>query len=232
MVGGSKSYTSRVQALAPIAYWPFWEVSDTTATDASGNSRTGTYSSDVSTWPIQSGIGDGHTAPDFDGTNDYVGAYSVSLRAAFDGTEGSVIGWAKVSGSGTWIDGNTHIILDVGGDANNYVMVYKGVGANRLDFVYQANATFETIQVTMSPIAWFHWAITWSDSADEVKAYVDGSQQGTTQTSVGTWGVPLSLLLIGTTAGPPNMTWEGGIAHTAIFDRALLAGEIVEVASL
>jgi len=180
MAASAKSYTAKIKKLGPIAYWPFWEASGTTIEDASENGRVGTYSSNVSTWPIRSGIGDGHTAPDFDGTNDYVDTYSTSLRGAFDGTEGSAIGWAIVPGSGTWIDGNAHFILDIDGNANNYVLVYKGA-SNRLDFVYQANTTFEIVQVTMSPIAWFHWAITWSITDDEVKVYIDGSQQGTTQ---------------------------------------------------
>ena len=89
-------YHLRVKNLfgsALIAYWPLWETSGTVATDVSGNARHGAHVNDALnnlTFPFGRGI------PHFDGTNDYINAYTTGLRDAFSGAEGFVSAWVRM----------------------------------------------------------------------------------------------------------------------------------------
>ena len=92
-VGGGISYTNKVLGIDLanlIGYWPMNEAAGTDALDASPESNDGTYNSDVSGWPPGTGIGDGNTAPTFDGTNDYNDLETAAIFADFDGDHGTV----------------------------------------------------------------------------------------------------------------------------------------------
>jgi len=95
------AYWERVMATDPIAYWPLWETSGTVARCLINPAQNGAYNSNVSGWPPGPGIGDGNTAPFFDGTNDYVNPFSVTFRGRFNGAEGTVMIWAKVANVGS-----------------------------------------------------------------------------------------------------------------------------------
>ena len=94
--GGAASYVSRVLGFGPIAYWPLYESSGTTAACLVNAAQNGTYSADVSLWPPGPGIGDGNTAPEFDGATEWVNIDTAALVAAFNGAEGSFLIWARV----------------------------------------------------------------------------------------------------------------------------------------
>ena len=76
------TYTGKIQALGPIAYWPLSEASGTTIVDASGNARNGAY---TAVTLGQAGIGDGRTSASFDGSTSFGDLYSASLAGAFNG---------------------------------------------------------------------------------------------------------------------------------------------------
>ena len=63
------TYTTEVLADSPYLYWKLDETSGTTATDSSGNSRSGTYTNSP-TLNQTALINEGKSV-DFDGTNDY-----------------------------------------------------------------------------------------------------------------------------------------------------------------
>ena len=110
----------------------------------------GTYSSDVSTWPVGTGIGDGSTAPQFDGTNDYNDVFSATLQGAFNGEEGTISVWAKVSGSGVWTDGarrEVFRILDTT-DYQELIWIEKNSTNNQLWYRYIAAGTIENVYVS------------------------------------------------------------------------------------
>ena len=124
-VGGrGGSYMGKVLGIGggPIAYWPLSESSGTNAVNEQGTAaRDGTFARNVTTMGTGTGIGDGNTAPDFDGTNDYCDVYSVSFRDAFNGAEGTVSLWAQVSGVGIWTDSTRHDLVMLYADASNYM---------------------------------------------------------------------------------------------------------------
>jgi hypothetical protein len=68
--GATTAYSTAVTSNNPFAYYRFGESSGTSATDASGNGRTGTYTNG----PVlgQTGAYGGDTAASFDGVNDYL----------------------------------------------------------------------------------------------------------------------------------------------------------------
>jgi hypothetical protein len=231
MHGLGKTYSRKVLNYSPIAYWPLWEASGTTAECLVNPAQTGTY---TGVTLGQTGIGDGKTCPLFDGTNDYVNAYSTTLRDAWNGAEGTAAGWAKVSGAGVWSDGGHRRILFAQSDANNFVQITKTNTNNQLRFWRRGGGTSEIITDTSlaATTAWFHWAITWSETADQVKTYLNGSQVGSTETSLGTYANALAVALVGADSTGPTLVWDGYQAHPALFGSALNATQIADLAAV
>jgi glucose/arabinose dehydrogenase len=98
--GGGPSYSSSVLADSPLAYWRLGESSGTTAADASGNGRTGSY---LNTPTLGAGgalTSDSNTAVGFNGTDEYV---TVPYAAALNPAQVTVEAWAyPTGGQGTF----------------------------------------------------------------------------------------------------------------------------------
>jgi len=185
------------------------------------------------------GIGDGLTSPFYDGANDYTNVYSAGLAAAFNGAEGTVASWARVSAAGVWTDNANRQCVRYLVDANNCVIVRKGdlaVHNNRFALIYVAGGTAHTIEVAITSVAWWHWALTWSRTANEVRAYLSGTQTGATGIGVGVWvGALLSnRVVIGSAlaGASPTEVWSGNLAHAALWNRALSPAEVAALAVL
>lgn len=211
-----------------IAYWPMDEASGATAFDNSGNARNGAY---TGVTLGQEGIGDGRTCPLFAG-GDMCNVYSTSLRDAFNGAEGTVLAWAKVADVANWTDGTLDYIHWFSADGNNYVRLLKNSTSNQLVFTLTASNVFkQVVQSGVSTVNWFALALTWSLSADQMKAFNSGVQVGATQTGLGTWvGLPATTgAIVGAGTTTPTNPWSGPMAHAALFNRALSAAEIASL---
>lgn len=232
MVGGA--YIGKVLSYSPIAYWPLNETSGTTAVCQVNTAQNGTYARNVSTMGTGTGIGDGNTAPAFDGTNDCVNIYTATFIGAFDGTEGTLALWVKVNGSGVWSDGVERYVARLRADTNNYVRNQKHTAQGDWRWIYKAGGSIEAQTPTLSSTAWFHAAITWSDSADQVKYYIDGTQSGSTDTSVGTWVGSLgsTTTVIGSSMSTPSDVWHGYLAHVAVWTSALTQPQLAALATV
>ncbi len=229
VLGGGQEYYQKVLALGPIAYWPLWEASGSVAYDASGNSRNGAYPGSGVTYG-QVGVGDGRTSVALDGTNGYVNAYSTSLRDAFNGSEGSIIGWAIVDSAGDWTDGNIHRPLYFAVDGDNRVYIQKAVN-NQLDFVYEAGNVTELHAKAVSSTDWMFLCITWSKTADEFLAYYNGVTVGAASTTLGTWAGNLTstTTCLGSLNTTPLQTWIGRLAHWAVFTSPLTGSQVLDL---
>ena len=98
--GGGSSYVSAVLADSPLAYWRLGEASGTTAADASGSGRTGSYLNAPSLGQTGALTGDANTAVGFNGSDEYV---SVPYQAALNPTQVTVEAWAyPTGGQGTY----------------------------------------------------------------------------------------------------------------------------------
>lgn len=233
--GRNQRYINKVLGIEPanlIAYWPQNEASGITADNAEGTvARDGTYTSVALG---QLGIGDGNTCPLYDGAASILNIYSASLRDAFNGDEGTLAVWARVSGAGVWTDGTTRYVVNLRVDANNYIYIIRSSVNNTLLYRYMAGGTLEANAITLSDTGWIHLAMTWSAAADEVKYYLNGSPEGATDTALGTWAGNLSSsnTVIGAANTVPQNVWDGYIAHTKLWTKPLTGAQIGQLAQV
>lgn len=235
LLNAQRTYAQKVLAIAPaslVSYLPLWEASGSTALDLSGHGYNGAYTGvDLG----QPGIGDGRTCPLYDGVNDLTNLYSAGLAGAFNGQEGTFAVWAKVRNIGVWTDGAYRTILNLKIDGNNQLEIYKEIASARISYFMRAGGVTLTPFVTgMSSIAFLHLALTWSKSANQVKAYLNGAQVDTTKTGLGTWAgaLPPTGCYLGAETGGPATPWNGYLAHSAFWDTPLSAAQIAQLASL
>lgn len=225
------------QAANLLAYWQLAEASGVVAVDSSPNGRNGLYTSDVSTWPPQDGIGDGNTAPFFDSVNDFVNVFSASLQAAFDGSEGSINIWAKVFNLGVWTDGVVRDFWNFSDFGVNQNYLNKQAAADTVRWIYDAGGTLDFNDET--PITftdWFSIGVTWSLSTGgtgELRYYVQGLPVAM-DVGLGVWGGLLTAnrATIGVqTTGGANK-WHGNLAHCPLWDIPLTPAEMLNIGVL
>lgn len=207
------------------------ELSGTVSTDYSPQKNDGAYTG-VSLG--YRGIGDGRTCPLFDGANDLNNIYSAALNTDFNGLEGTIAVWAKVSAAGVWADATLRVIMRLRVDASNEVQIRKTATANQLSWLYVAGGTTDSVASTALGAAtdWLHLALTWSDSEDSLKAYANGVQVGLTQTTLGDWTGVLSSTTchIGAASTTPTNVWDGYLAHAALWTTPLTAAQVAALA--
>jgi hypothetical protein len=207
-----------------IAYWPLYELSGATADNLEGTAaRDATYTNCTLG---QTGIGDGKKCPSLGGTA-YINALTASLQAAFNGAEGTLMVWARVANVGVWTDGIARMSAFIAVDANNYLDIGKTTTNNQMRFRYMAGSTIKQILYTMSPTAFFCAALSWSATADQVKAFVNGAQVGSTATTLGTWAGALATAILGASSAVPATPWSGYLAHAALWTAALYPAQIL-----
>lgn len=228
---GYGSKLESIQRASLVAHWPLNEASGTTVYDASPYGRTGTY---TSVTLGQTGIGDGRTAPLFDGTSGFANIFSASLASGFNGQEITVAGWARVLNAGVWTDGTQDRALILQSDATNRYIFQRPTTSSQFQFVTNSGGTAKTITKTaMSTAAWFHFALTSSKVADQLIGYINGVAVAAATTGLGTYAGALTSAVIGATdAVVPANYWNGWLAHIAIWSAPLTAAEIARLASV
>jgi len=227
----SSAYRSKVLSTAPnslIQYLPLWDpVGETALVDQSleGNDAV----ADTVTFGVE-GIGDGHKAGSFDGSNSFVNAHSTALNADFDGEEYTFFGWARVASSSVWSDSSERNIARFTVDGSNVIIIRKTATNDNLQGLMIAGGTNDNVNSTAlaGTTDWFSWALTSSLAADELKFYLNGDQVGATQTGLGTFVG--NLLSTGTVFGASNTTplvvWSGNLAHNAVWNTPITANQI------
>ncbi|HVT62852.1 MAG TPA: LamG-like jellyroll fold domain-containing protein, partial [Legionellaceae bacterium] len=167
----------------------------------------------------------------FDGTNDNVNIYSGSLNSAFNPNEGTIVAWAKVSGSGVYTDGTTRYIASFRADSNNEVDIRKPSTNNQLVLSYSAGGIQSQTSIGTTPTGWTQLVITWSKSNDQVKAYINGVQQGSTLNGLGTWvgNFVSTTTEIGALNNTGSNDWSGLINDVRLYNRALSPNEISQL---
>lgn len=232
---GLISYSAKVLSYSPIAYWPLWETSGTVAECLVNSAQNGTYSSDVSGWPVGTGIGDGNTAPGFDGSNDSVDIFSTTLRDAFDKDEGSLAAWCKVSAAGIWEDAAFHFAVTLGKDGTDFYSLNKQNTNNTLRWIMGTEtAAYRTVtKGSLSTTGWFHMAMTWTKVGTDLIGYYNGTSAGNDTNFAGTWGEVLTDggVKIGAFAAAANK-WSGTLAHVAVWDTPLTVPRIAILAAV
>jgi hypothetical protein len=219
------AYGALVQSLGPIAYWPMDEAAGAVAVDRSGNGRNGAYTAVTLGQP---GIGDGRTAPSFDGTTSYNNVFGASLAAAFNSALGSIAIWFRLPEN---VDATNRFAINLFTDANNRVVFDRTAGTT-MRWRYIAGGTTETLNITVANTAWHHFAVTWNKAGDQAIGYLDGVQQGAAQTGLGVWAGAIGQALIGASTAAPTFVWSGTLAHAAVWNSALSAAQILTLAQV
>jgi hypothetical protein len=179
----------------------------------------------------------GHNAPLFDGANDYVNVYSAGLAAALNGQECTVFIPFKVAAAGVWADGVARKILRLRVDAANEIAIARTAANNTLQFYYAAQgAAAKTVDWNSGgDTNWLLASLSISKTANEMKAYINKTQVGTTQSGFGAFTGLLATTLsaIGSNAGnSAAFPWSGWIADVIIRNRASSLAEIGTVYDL
>jgi hypothetical protein len=164
----------------------------------------------------------------YDGGTTYTDIYSAELNSMFNPSKGTLIAWAKVSGAGVWTDGNNRFIVRLAADSANNIEIRKSNTNNQLRIDYDAGGISKVVGVSTSILDMFMIALTWDVTADEMKVYLNGEQQGVTQTGLGTWvgNLLATETVIGAASVTPTLIWDGDIAYVSLYDEVLTQSEI------
>jgi hypothetical protein len=231
--GGVADYSQKVLNVfgsSLIAYLPRGEAAGTTATDAGPNGYNG---ADTNVTLGQAGIGDGRTAPSYNGSTSFTNWFSAGLQGAFNGAEGTLLLWFKVASSGVWTDGVNRRLITLQVNASNRILLERAAANGQLDWTYSAGGTAKGRSKTgLSATGWICIAETWSKSADQVIAYYNGVREGAILTGLGTFAGSLAstTTVIGAASTVPVAVWSGMIAHIALGNTALSATQIATLA--
>ena len=225
------TYINRVVATAPIVYFPLNEASGIDAVNRGtlGSSANGTYTGvDLAN---MAGPKTPFLHPYFDGVNDYVNIDSAALDGGYNGREGTVNIWFKAYNAAFWTDNANHFLFRITRDNtwSNTIVLAKVVAENALGWYYDSNATLDAITSSAyKNTNWQMMSMTWSYSADQMKAYMNGVQVGATQTGLGAWSNgALIAALLASDITPPNGPMAGYLAHAALWNRVLTVTELL-----
>ena len=163
----------------------------------------------------------------FDGTNDYIQLDAAAASFSACKLEGTFACWVKSvaqSGSGT--------LFRAVADASNEIFIFWHNSSDEWRFTYEAGGTGKKVQhsagTTDSDDAWHFFTMTWSASADALKAYIDASQVGSDVGSLGDFSGDITAVDIGqNTSG--GAYFKGIIDEVAIWNEALTAAEITAI---
>lgn len=231
--GAHGTYADKVLSHGPSAYWPLWEAGGVIAACLVNAAQDGTYSSDVSGWPVGAGIGDGNTAPTFDGTNDFVDIYSATFNSALDRDVGTIHLWGFPD---NWADANVKYFYDLRIDANNWLDTRKN-GANQIRFTANCGGAFNSYIYAVPAderIIWLPIAMTWEWGGvnTEIKCYVNGSHKNTFNCAGQLVGnLANNTAVIGAASTVPTDPFSGYEAHVAVWDTVLAQDAITDLAS-
>lgn len=226
-VSSGQSYIEKVVGYGPIAYWPLNEASGLVANCLVNPLQNGVYTGVTLGQP---GIGDGNTCPLFDGANDYVNVMTATFAAALNGSEGTVSTWLRAFNAGVWTDGSARKAFRFRVDGANYIFMQRGAGNNIFRSDYSAGGTADNVNDSLSTTDWFHSALTWSATNNEIELFTGGISQGVSL-GLGVWAGPIILALIGASFITGEV-WHGWEQHFAVFGSVLTQPQIADLATV
>lgn len=211
-----------------IAVWPLLDKSGAVARDFSGAGRNAAY-----TAPTLGRAGhlSKYGAPQWIVANSTrVNIFSSSFANAFNGLEGTVSINFRVRAASVLSDGVARYVFVVAKDGSNQVNFQRDAAINNgYNMFYVAGGVVKTVALSgITSLNWNNIIITWSKSGDAVKIYLNGVQQGSTQTGLGTWvGAPTDT---NCDLGHGGAFWDGYIDWAAIWSAAMPAALVPYIA--
>lgn len=163
-------------------------------------------------------------------TNDYVDVYSTDFNGAINPGEATIFFFAKVRAASVWTNGLPMVLIRFVVDASNLFIISKSATNNRIDTLYHAGGTIETLNVAFSDTDWFMLAITVSKANDRYRVYINGAQSGATQTGIGTFVGNLNSSNNTVIGGRALEAWDGYICYPTVVRYEMTAAEILALA--
>ena len=221
-----------------VGLWPLDEESRTVAYDISPYGYNGTSSGLLRSNLQRSFLApDGGKCAQFDGSASYINIYaaqpaqptaigSISLLAAVP--QANLAGTTKMQLIKLGVDNDNNIEITFDTTAYRFNGSYEGGGTTDSD---NSSLVYNVDGGPQSP-EWHHFGLTWTKAGDALKFYVDGLQQGTTQSTLDTWTGDLAstLMVLGSsvTTGADFLT--GYIARLGIWSVVLPAATMRDLA--
>jgi alkaline phosphatase len=235
--GPACNYVSNVLATDPIAYWilgegvgtvAYDEITDPTHLDIN---QSGDHSNVTLGQP---GIGDGNTCPLYDGATSRTNVYTATLNGNFDGAEGTALIWVKVANLGVWTDGTIRAALKLHVNNDNQITMYRDGNNNNFELIYEAGTVIRNLDIGgLTSVDWLVFAISWSATADEVRFFMDGVQQGAALNGLGVWAGNLNVDRTNIGCLQANtQVWSGYEAHCILWDSAIAPTTIALLSSV
>lgn len=232
---GALTYQDKVLGYNPIAYWMLAEAAGTTAVDqVNSPAQDGTYGRDVAVMGTGAGIGDGNTAPFFDGVQDYCDVFSAALAAAFGQNTGTIMVWARVANAGVWTDGAWRMTFSVSGAGGFYLYDWGRPNVNNnLRRLYTPGGGGVNDPAYGGVLVWMCLLCTWDVVGGQYRAYIDGVEYLPVIGVIGAIGaVDAAVLGAWCEAAYPNNPWHGWLAHAALWDVILTGPQIADLATV
>lgn len=232
-----KSYKQRVIDRSPFVYWPLNETSGTAIDNAEGTATMDATIAGGGTMQFKKQIfRDGEWGMLWPSSGvKYINAYSAALNSGMNKNEGTISIWFRVPSAATWGEATIRRFLHFRADNNNRFIIQQS-SANTITAFRFGGGTNKNVAMTFAsqPTTWQHLAITYSVNSNEMKVYLNGVQQGTTQTGIGTFTGNLlttdCCIGITDTSALTNPLIDRMMGHVAIFNSALDAATIADLA--
>lgn len=174
-------------------------------------------------------VGDAGLAPFSDGINDYGNIQSASLSSLFNGSEGSLMIFARTDNWGT---GTKVAIIMSSADSSNRVSIQRPVAQNGVHCIYRSAGTTRTIAKTgvVAPTGWFCSVLTWSQSNDRLIAYFNGAAVSAGLTGLVDWtGTDLDVAVIGALTAAGASSFPGWVSYPTLWTRELSDAEVLAI---
>lgn len=225
----------RTQSSSFVALWPLDEESGTTAYDISPNGYNATSSGLLRSNLQRSFLApDGGKCAQFDGSASYINLYAAVTKEPT--TIGSISVWVAVPQAN--LKGTTKMqIITLKYDSENYVDITFDTTAYRFNGAYEAGDTLKSVNSSLVynvgyGAQWHHFGLSWDASGDALKFYVDGLQQGSTQSSLGTWtgAMASTTMVAGSSSTTAADVLTGWMARLGVWSVVLTGDEFADLA--
>ena len=179
-------------------------------------------------WCWKGGTPENYTPPSasvrFDGTGDYLDVTESNNDFDFDG-DFTIEFWVYFNTVNARNDtvGSANNSAYLGASKSGWIASYYTLGGNKWHFSYQSNQAWifeHTFSFTSEVSRWYHVAFTRENSS--VKCFVDGVQQGATQTSSTTLTSTENSVRVGGGEGSTSLLLDGSVSNLRIIKGTAL----------
>jgi glucose/arabinose dehydrogenase len=213
-------YAATIAADAPSTHWRLGETTGTTAADASGNNRPGTYVGGVTLNQAGAITGDADRSVTLDGNDDRVASNPAS---GISGTALSVDLWVKTTNTAKE---GTLVSYAVTGQTEEFQLRDQ----RGMDVYVKGSRVYTGVSVNDGQ--WHHVAVTWTSTAGALRVYKDGvlAYSGTLATGASITGG--GALVLGQDQDSLNGGFDPAQAYLGQLDEVALYPTVLSAAQV